>query len=162
MSLFSNYQKLIQKIDALCNKINSIYREQIHCGKGCCNCCIGGLTLFPVEANYIKEKIKHKKIKPNVSKGSCVMLDKGNCQIYEFRPLVCRTQGFPLLYGEELSFCELNFKNTNSGFCFSGGSLIDMNKVNAVLSAVDLEYLKRTAVSGKQKNKRYKMEDLIK
>ena len=162
MSVFANYQKLIQKIDHLCNKIESLYREQINCNKGCSNCCISGLSLFPIEADYIKEKIKHKKIKPNKTKGACIMLEKGNCQIYEYRPLVCRTQGLPLLYGEELSFCELNFKNMTGGFCFSSGSLIDMNKVNAVLAAVDLEYLKQTGNLSKLKNKRYTITELVK
>lgn len=162
MSVFANYQKLIQKIDNLCNKIVPLYREQITCNKGCSNCCISGLTLFPVEADYIKEKTKHKKIKPNMAKGSCVMLHNGLCQIYEYRPLVCRTQGFPLLYGDQLSFCELNFKDMTGGFCFSSGTLIDMNKVNTILAAVNLEYLKQTGNLSKLKDKRYTIRELVK
>ena len=162
MSPFVNYQKLIQKIDQLCTKIVSLYKDQITCDKGCSKCCVSEITLFPVEADNIKEKIKHKKIKPNTKKGSCIFLDdKDNCQIYEHRPLVCRTQGLPLLYGEELSLCQLNFKGNSGGFCFSAGSLIDMDKVNAVLSAVNLEYLKQIDKLSSLKNKRYSMEELI-
>jgi uncharacterized protein len=162
MSVFSNYQKLIQKIDQLCNKIQSLYKEHINCNKGCSKCCINDLTLFPVEFDHIKEKIKHNKIKPNKSKDDCVMLDKGRCQIYEHRPLVCRTQGYPLLYGEELSLCEINFKDMNGAFCFSAGTLIDMNKVNSVLAAVNLEYLKEANTLNSLKNKRYDLWELIK
>ena len=162
MSVFSNYQKLIQKIDQLCNKIHSLYKDHINCNKGCSKCCISELTLFPVEFDYIKDKIKHKKIKLNKIKGSCGLLDNGKCQIYEHRPLVCRTQGLPLLYGEELSLCDINFKNMHGAFCFSAGTLIDMTKVNSVLAAVNLEYLKETDKLSSLRSKRYNMEDLAK
>jgi len=162
MTVFSNYQKLTQKIEHLCNKIHSLYKDHINCGKGCSKCCISGLTLVPVEFDYIKEKIKHKKITPNKTKGACVLLENGQCQIYQHRPLVCRTQGLPLLYGEELSLCDTNFKNMNGAFCFSAGTLIDMTKVNSVLAAVDLEYVKETGKLASLKNKRYNIESLIK
>lgn len=134
----------------------------MNCNKGCSKCCINDLTLLPVEFDYIKEKIRTKKIKPNNKKGSCIMLDEGQCQIYESRPLVCRTQGYPLLYGEELSLCDINFKNMHGAFCFSAGTLIDMNKVNSVLTAVNLEYLKDSKKLSSLKNKRYNMLELIK
>ncbi len=162
MSVFANYQKLIQKIDQLCNKIESLYKEHINCGKGCSKCCINDLTLFPVEFDYISDKIKHKKIKANKTKGKCILLDNDQCQIYEYRPLVCRTQGFPLLYGDELSLCEINFKNMHGAFCFSAGTLIDMDKVNSVLAAVNLEYIKHVDKLSSLKDKRYELKDLIK
>ena len=162
MSVFANYQKFTQKIDTLCNKILSLYSEQITCSKSCSNCCISELTVLPIEADYVKEKTKHKKIKPNKTKGSCIMLEGECCQIYEYRPLVCRTQGFTLLYGDELSFCDMNFKNMTGGFCFSSGTLIDMDKVNLVLVALNMEYLKQTGDLDKLKDKRYKISELIK
>jgi Fe-S-cluster containining protein len=72
-------------------------------------------SIFPVEFYVIKKQagdnLKNAK-KPGAD-GDCPFLVNHRCVIYDARPIICRTQGLPLLYmGEEeweLSACELNF-----------------------------------------------------
>jgi hypothetical protein len=49
----------------------------------------------------------------------------------------------------------------HGAFCFSAGTLIDMDKVNSVLAAVNLEYIKHVDKLSSLKDKRYELKDLI-
>jgi hypothetical protein len=76
----------------------------LHCKKGCHDCCVDDLTVFKIEALNI-QKFNKTLLKTGIphAKGMCAFLDnKGACGIYEQRPYVCRTQGLPLHWIEEL------------------------------------------------------------
>jgi Fe-S-cluster containining protein len=162
---FTHYTKLIKNLEVLCSSISKSYSKYMNCGNKCTGCCIDGLTLLPVEAEYIEQKLRNKKIILNRQKGKCVFLEDDSCQIYKYRPIVCRTQGYPLLYRDEVkeqaevSYCDLNFKGVNDGFKFSGDSMIDMDKMNIVLLAVNDEYAKNAGIN---KNTRCSMRELAK
>ena len=75
------------------------------CKSGCADCCQDELTVFDVEAHRIVHFFEH-----NTSAtltlhppGQCAFLhpQTRDCQIYEVRPYVCRTQGLPLRILEE-------------------------------------------------------------
>ena len=120
---FEKYHALQTDIDNECSRLELMHKGQMKCGIGCDSCC-ESLTLFPIEYFYIKANIE---IFNNLPKNrllnsltkACRFLVNGKCTIYEFRPIICRTQGLPLLYennkgtGFELSVCRLNFKNVD-------------------------------------------------
>ena len=101
---FKNYESVLEKVASFFDGVMSEYGNEMNCQKGCAQCCVGGLEVLPVEAEYIKKGIgllKNAPV-PGPSPAHCHFLDgNGSCQIYEFRPLVCRTHGLPLKVSEE-------------------------------------------------------------
>lgn len=115
---FTALQQLYAVVDEASIQLNTIHKERLKCKKGCFGCCIDDLSVFEIEAENIKKNYPafFEKEKPH-AKGMCAMLDEnGACRIYESRPFVCRTQGFPLRMLEEedgelielRDICELN------------------------------------------------------
>lgn len=96
---FSEYEAVLQKIGSFSRKVTAQYAQELNCKKGCSQCCVAGLEVLPVEAAYIQQGLATQgPFDPISLQGSyCDFLDaSGACQIYEFRPLVCRTHGLPL------------------------------------------------------------------
>lgn len=160
---FSNYNALIKNLEELCAKVSKQYYKEIQCKNKCCSCCISGLTLLAIEAAYIKDSIKNLKITPNTKTGECVFLKDKSCQIYEFRPIVCRTQGFILLYRDDekkqthISHCKLNFNNQLTKNSIKGDNVIDMDKINTLLYSLNIDFANKYNIN---KKKRIPLESL--
>lgn len=78
---------------------------RLNCRIGCCRCCVDELTVFEVEAMHIRQSFPElvEEGEPH-AEGACAFLgSRGDCRIYEARPYVCRTQGLPLRWIEEIS-----------------------------------------------------------
>jgi Fe-S-cluster containining protein len=93
-----------QTVDSLAEKLEIIHAERLNCKKGCSACCVDGITVFEIEAVNISHNHSNLLAKENPhEKGMCVFLDKdGACRIYENRPYVCRTQGLPFRWIDEI------------------------------------------------------------
>lgn len=73
--------------------------SDFECKKGCSDCC-KRFTLLPVEFYFIKNNLKNRElsIEPPIAQDeTCPFLKNKICQIYDIRPLMCITQGLPLL-----------------------------------------------------------------
>jgi hypothetical protein len=73
--------------------------SDFECKKGCSDCC-KRFTLLPVEFYFIKNNLKNRElsIEPHSAQDeACPFLKNKICQIYDIRPLMCITQGLPLL-----------------------------------------------------------------
>ena len=95
--------RLYADVDYQSQQLCQIHSERLRCGRGCCSCCVDGLTVHEIEANNIQRHhrglletgIPHQE-------GACAFLnEEGACRIYEHRPYVCRTQGLPLRWIEQ-------------------------------------------------------------
>lgn len=80
--------------------------------------------------------------------GICPLLVDGACALYEERPVVCRTHGFPL-YSEvgsvtppKVSVCHLNFIDLVR---FDEEDLIDIDSVGLMLVGANQEHTKSDA-----------------
>ncbi len=51
---FGPYEDLLRSLDTRCQELRVHYGAEIVCSGGCSPCCDPGITLFPVEALYIK------------------------------------------------------------------------------------------------------------
>ena len=94
------YERIDREVNSICGKDP----DRFHCRSGCHDCCIDGLSVFEIEARNIalryRKLLLHGKPHPQ---GACAFLDEsGECRIYDHRPYVCRTQGLPLRWIEEL------------------------------------------------------------
>jgi Fe-S-cluster containining protein len=104
-------KRLYQTVDSLTKQLEKIHAERLNCKKGCSACCVDDITVFEIEAENIRQN--HAELLDNAephAKGMCAFLDEiGACRIYENRPYVCRTQGLPLRWFDEIEgqFAEL-------------------------------------------------------
>ncbi|MBF0225164.1 MAG: YkgJ family cysteine cluster protein [Desulfobacterales bacterium] len=147
MNRLKNYFDLIDKVDRYCFNIQKNYGEHITCKKGCSECCVH-INIFPVEAFAISVNLKKKNNafqkyitdRAELLKNStiCPILENDECLIYEARPIICRTQGFPLLIEKDnekkVDFCVYNFQQILS---FSKDSIISLEQLNVLLSTIN-------------------------
>ena len=118
------YSELCRVIEESSNEISQKFITQITCKVGCHSCCIPKLSISKIEKERIKDFVQqnlsvYKRLqdieKDNPHKSMrCLMLDeKGKCSIYEVRPVICRTHGYPILYSDRdqwfADVCSLNF-----------------------------------------------------
>lgn len=103
-SVFDRLVELYQEVDRRAEELFFIHSTRLMCRTGCCSCCVDDLTVFEVEAENIKRFYSELlcSAMPHVA-GACAFLDdRGGCRIYAQRPYVCRTQGLPLRWIEEM------------------------------------------------------------
>ncbi len=157
-NLLSNYMKLTEMVDSLAERIRGKLRDSITCHKGCSGCC-SAITLFPVEAAAIRRRIESlpleisEQIREKTALESeterCPLLEDDCCLIYENRPIICRTHGLPIIFDENgtrrLDCCPLN---SIQGEKLEGESIIDLDRVNHLLVAVNALFLKERGVAG--------------
>lgn len=102
--IIKDLQNFHAEIDNKVNSLEKIHLDRIKCKAGCSSCCVDEITVFEIEAENIKQNYPDllENEMPNKI-GKCAFLDKNeNCRIYPHRPYVCRTQGLPLSWIEEL------------------------------------------------------------
>jgi uncharacterized protein len=150
METLRNYRNLVAKVDELCSRIIIEYGDLISCRKGCDGCC-SHISIFPVEAFALASALRHspaeesgriRNLARSASANKCPLLDKGGCLLYQARPIICRTHGFPILAGPEgekvLDFCPKNFTGVAS---FSAGAILDLDLLNATLAAINRVFI---------------------
>jgi uncharacterized protein len=146
-TLLKNYGRLLARVDAHIKQVETKYSNEIVCKKGCDSCC-RFLNLFPVEAfslatAFCQMDTGREQIMAGLEKGTgCPLLIKGQCSLYEARPIICRTHGYPLYFekdGETLvDFCPKNFKGIS---CFPKESLFDLEQLNTILTAINKQFI---------------------
>jgi len=88
--------KKLEHIYKYFDEDSEFFKPYISCSKGCDHCCHYDVQITELEAKYITKKtgIKHKNINEkikNFAPQPCVFLsEKGECSIYEARPIACR------------------------------------------------------------------------
>ena len=153
-NFLDNYNQLVARIDALCETIQASLREQITCSEGCSSCCTA-ITIFPVEAAALRAALNklpeqeadniRRHISTHGNSERCPILLNHRCLLYQARPIICRTHGLPIIYTEsdqrKSDCCPLNLSETGS---ITGSSVIDLDKLNPLLVAVNALYLSQT------------------
>ncbi len=170
LGYFANYHSLIGEIDELSEVLSAQHTSQMQCKEGCSSCC-ESISVFAVEFDSIQRQIKDEKILlpkrglfQSITKG-CRFLVKNRCSIYSIRPLICRTQGLPILYRSatsnhyELSVCKLNFKKVSPSF-FNDGNALMLSPFNTRFLLLNQAYLKEVKPEEKNINLRRKLFEL--
>lgn len=144
------YRQLRSQVDQQAAVLESCHSDHMACQKGCCGCCLN-LSVWPVEFYSILEEMKSagwKKPVLNEDK-DCVFLDgQGSCQIYPFRPMICRTHGLPLVYwhdetdppGWGVMFCEQNFTEADE-IAFGPDNTLNMDTINEKLARLNVAFV---------------------
>ncbi|HOL89027.1 MAG TPA: YkgJ family cysteine cluster protein, partial [Anaerohalosphaeraceae bacterium] len=112
-----DYRRLREEADAIAARLTEVHGSQIVCRAGCTDCC-QNLSVWPVEFYAVLEDLRAAGCSHLVfdESASCGFLKDGLCQIYPFRPLICRTHGLPIAFEIEtaeiaVSFCPKNFQD---------------------------------------------------
>lgn len=144
------YTDYLDQIDTFCAELAATHADQIACKAGCSSCCTD-LSLFPVEAAALgtwflslttgkQNEIRHESTEAS---GPCPLLRNSLCLLYEGRPLICRTHGFPLMLrgddGERIDCCRLNF--TASEATLLGEAVLDLDALNEGLASINSIFL---------------------
>ena len=168
-TLLEKYYQLRSDIDKVLIRLEMQHKSSMKCEKGCDSCC-ESLTIFPIEFDAIKKELGNSVVLPkkkflnNYTK-SCRFLVKGICSIYESRPIICRTQGLPLLYESikgndfELSVCKLNFVGADISKFNMENSLF-MPPFNSRLFLLNKEYIEQDLKYSSKSTKRIKLNTL--
>lgn len=116
-------QDLYRLTDEAVQRLTVLHADRLHCGPGCCSCCVDDITIFVVEARNIEDRYRVllAESAPHAPDSCAFLDDRGHCRIYEHRPYVCRTQGLPIRWMDEdddgdpvemRDICPLNEKGT--------------------------------------------------
>jgi uncharacterized protein len=146
MDAIRNYQNLVEKVDEFSSRITAEYANLIYCKKGCDNCC-RNISIFPVEAFSLAMALRQtsstesayiRELAHSAAPDICPLLDNGACLLYQFRPIICRTHGIPLLISDghekTLDFCPKNFIGIST---LPSTSVMNLDLLNATLSAIN-------------------------
>lgn len=156
--IFEKYFELRKKTDANVEKLVALHGSNIVCKPKCASCCVN-LTVFQIEF----ESIKHEMGKDGFDIGSVVFDDQATCgflkddlcQIYKYRPIICRTHGIPISFQNDddpaepyiaVSFCDLNFPDIDiddddddnyEGVCFDDNNTLNIDELNEELFKIN-------------------------
>ncbi|MGH9847309.1 MAG: YkgJ family cysteine cluster protein, partial [Blastocatellia bacterium] len=97
---------------------------------------------------------------------ACPMLVDDACAIYPSRPLICRTQGLPLLVEaedglREVDFCPLNFTAPEALDDLDEEHLVPLDAVNLKLALVNLQYGGEKGIESEAISRRVTMSEII-
>src|SRR5262245_41766590 len=157
----SSYKEFIEQVDRLAAKLQARYSTHLVCRAGCSGCCHHHLSVFAVEAEAARAAIEAlpapirdrvegqaREVIKREAQGvpaPCPLLVDDRCSIYQSRPLICRTQGLPLLMetedgGQEVDFCPLNFTGDGALDDLDEDYLAPLDALNLRLALLNLEH----------------------
>jgi hypothetical protein len=138
---FSRYLSLLARIDDLCMRLRHKHGRHISCAPECSACCSQILNLLPVEFYYLQAAARDADLQePSTAGEICPLLREGRCLLYDYRPVICRTHGMPLLVDENglqrVDCCPENFRDGALN-TLSGDSLLNLERLNIVLVSIN-------------------------
>ena len=138
----SRLTELTSKIDGFFARVEARHGDDMQCQTGCSDCCHVRLSVTAVEAADIRTYLATRRIDPNPAPDRCAALDvAGRCQIYDARPVVCRSHGVPIRLREEViprslpvvRNCFRNFTHTEP----AADCVLDQETLSTLVLAVD-------------------------
>lgn len=181
-SMTDSYRQLIKQVDNLTTTLSSRYARHLVCRAGCSACCHHHLSVFAVEAAAAGEAVETlpESVRAQLNQQArdvleaearseavaCPMLIENRCSIYESRPLICRTQGLPLLIeaedGEaEVDFCPLNFTAETAIDDLDEAHLVPLDDLNLKLALVNLQHCREHGIADEKSGERVPMAEII-
>jgi|GEM_PF-738471 len=168
--VFERYGEYVSRLDDFCRALRETYWEAIRCRPGCVACCSEELTVFPVEAAWIRRRIqampaarrggveKHlEAYRSSDRRQPCSFLARGRCLVYAARPLLCRTEGFALARRAEaegkwlVSACPRNFEGMDLADRMPQTDLINLDSLNQSLAVLNHAYVKVSGWKGEER-----------
>lgn len=142
------YQTLLAKIDAKFSEIRRKHPNSFACKAGCHSCCQPGLSVSRIERDNIREHLAQKteilnritsELPATEYQGNrCFFLNhRGECSIYNLRPVICRSHGAPIRFKSENAdvrdVCPKNFSELNIDE-ISDEDFLNIDLINTILA----------------------------
>lgn len=139
---------LYEKISDFEENLSPFQKEKTQCRQGCSQCCMVSLSVFEIEANYIrswfqtlpperKEALRSAWKKESPA-SACAFLKNDACTIYEARPLICRSQGLAFKFQEKgtsyIDICPLNEELLAT---ITEKEILNLDLLNLILSQLE-------------------------
>ena len=161
MIVTGQYSELVSDVSRLAERITARYSKHIVCRAGCSGCCSHHLSVFEVEAAVVRQAVQSlpagtreilvqlaEAAMASTTRGKsavCPLLVDRRCAVYAARPIICRTQGLPLLIladdgTQELDFCPLNFSAPCATDDLDEDHLVALEEINQRLVRVNLHH----------------------
>ncbi|MBK8808144.1 MAG: YkgJ family cysteine cluster protein [Bacteroidales bacterium] len=147
--VLEDYLNLVKFVEQETERMQNLHTKHITCKKGCSSCCLS-FRIFSVEKDIIYKTLLENDIALPLhnenTETTCKYLVNGDCSIYQYRPIMCRTHGFPLLYlnededAYEFSGCELNFSTIDMSEVVIENCIM-MDDINKKLFTINETYL---------------------
>jgi hypothetical protein len=171
------YRELCDKVDAFFARVEARHRDEVHCDRGCYDCCDVRLSVTGVEAAAVRaawlelDEERRAAVRATWREGAtaCAALDRqGRCAVYAGRPLVCRSHGVPVRFGRRgertggpslpiVDACVHNF-TTAGPAAADPDCILDQTTLSAMLLVVDRE---DAAATGRDPGGRYELAELL-
>ncbi len=149
------HARLLGRVDAHFERTRARHPDALRCAPGCSACCRLHLALLPLEALAIEHAVmalppsrraqvarQAAALEQGTSDTLCPLVLQGRCSVYAQRPLICRTHGLPLRFGDSVEVCSLNFTEGDP----PADALVDAEAVNDELVALDYLVRRERAV----------------
>lgn len=151
--ILDEYLAVVARVDAAVADATARAGDALACARGCHGCCAPGLSVLPVEAERIARHLEHHPSVVGPRADRCIFLDgDGACQIYEGRPLLCRTHGLALRTQQvparglkiidDISVCALNYTTRSP----TPAETLDADRLLALLVTVDRRFRMRAGL----------------
>lgn len=148
--LLDEYLAVVARVDGAVADATARAGNALVCARGCHSCCAPGLSVLPVEAERIARHLELHPVVAGPAPDRCAFLDgEGACQIYEARPLLCRTHGLALRTHDsparglkiidDVSVCALNYTE----WAPTPAETLDADRILALLVTVDRRFRMR-------------------
>ena len=165
--MLDRYRELAAKVDAFFARVAARHASDLRCAAGCDACCRQRLTVTTVEADVVvalvralPEEARARLRASQAHTDRCAALDDaGRCQIYEARPLVCRSHGVPIKLRNPrglpvIEACSLNF-TAHGPAAADPDCVLDQTTLSATLGMID------RAHTGRDDDPRHDLADVI-
>jgi len=154
----SRLEQLASKVDEFFTRVHAAHGAAMQCGDGCSQCCSTRFSVTLVEAARIAQGLSmlsedmRRRLRDRAISGDptkCAALDDdGHCEIYEYRPLICRSHGAPIRHvakheGHSLPIvecCPLNFDEGAALDDVPETDVFDQTTMSTIIGAVDAAY----------------------
>ncbi len=87
----------------------------------------------------------------------CILLWRGACLVYEHRPVICRTHGFPLLVEEEIDRCPMNLAGLEE---IEPSCVLNLENLDTRLAAINMRFVEEVEDAFFKKT-RISLRDLV-
>ena len=97
---------------------------------------------------------------------SCPLLVEDRCAIYYNRPIICRTQGLPLLLKsddgvDDVDWCPLNFTSSNALEDLEEKHLVNLDELNLKLALANLAHSREAGIPDAESGRRFSIAEII-
>jgi hypothetical protein len=180
--MLGQYRRFIAEVDRLVTELAHRYGAQLRCRPGCHSCCRHDLSVFVVETASVQRAFlelpdplrgritrQAERVTERRAEGKqvdCPFLVRDCCAIYPLRPLICRTQGLPLLVTiddgrQAVDFCPVNFSEPGEVGTLDLEHLLPLDLINLKLAAANLKYCRAAGIGFSQSGRRTSMSEIV-